>query len=201
MDIWERTTWILCCRGPFIFCWFCGFNSCGILASPPGIEPEPPALEAWSSNHWTAREVPCRDPFILFIPIISSSLSPSVTDWYGIYFVSLSPHLSGFKIFFFQVKITVTYALIYLCFQWLLDFQILIFSCYFFLLLLALKVWLLASPSSIPPLTLDSIIFKSFISFPKSNSEFDVNHSTSVKLYDCKILRLSKIRIMSSEVS
>ena len=24
----------------------------------PGIEPAPPALEAWSLNHWTARELP-----------------------------------------------------------------------------------------------------------------------------------------------
>ena len=31
---------------------------CGILVPHPGIEPVPPALEAWSLNHWTAREVP-----------------------------------------------------------------------------------------------------------------------------------------------
>ena len=29
----------------------------GILVPGPGIEPVPPALEAWSLNHWTAREV------------------------------------------------------------------------------------------------------------------------------------------------
>ena len=131
----------------------------------------------------------------LFFPV-------TICHWLIWYLFCLSqPTFKWIQDFFFQVKITVTYALIYLCFQWLLDFQILIFSCYFFLLLLALKVWLLASPSSIPPLTLDSIIFKSFISFPKSNSEFDVNHSTHVKLYDCKSLCLSKIRITSSEVS
>ena len=28
------------------------------LSSRPGIEPAPPALEAWSLNHWTTREVP-----------------------------------------------------------------------------------------------------------------------------------------------
>ena len=28
------------------------------LSSPPGIEPAPPAVEARSLNHWTAREVP-----------------------------------------------------------------------------------------------------------------------------------------------
>ena len=27
------------------------------LSSQPGIEPTPPALEGWSLNHWTAREV------------------------------------------------------------------------------------------------------------------------------------------------
>ena len=31
---------------------------CGILVSRPGVESGPPALGAWSLNHWTAREVP-----------------------------------------------------------------------------------------------------------------------------------------------
>ena len=36
--------------------------ACGILVLQPGIEPMPPALEAWSLNHWTAREeVPRHD--------------------------------------------------------------------------------------------------------------------------------------------
>ena len=30
----------------------------GILVTPPGIEPVPPAVEAPSANHWTTREVP-----------------------------------------------------------------------------------------------------------------------------------------------
>ena len=30
----------------------------GILIPQPGIEPMPAAVEAWSLNHWTAREVP-----------------------------------------------------------------------------------------------------------------------------------------------
>ena len=30
----------------------------GTLVPQPGIELMPPALEAWSLNHWTAREVP-----------------------------------------------------------------------------------------------------------------------------------------------
>ena len=30
----------------------------GILVLGPGIKPVPPAVEAWSLNHWTAREVP-----------------------------------------------------------------------------------------------------------------------------------------------
>ena len=32
--------------------------ACGILVPWPGIEPVPPAVKAWSLNHWTAREVP-----------------------------------------------------------------------------------------------------------------------------------------------
>ena len=30
---------------------------CGILVLRPGIEPIPPALEVWSLNRWTTREV------------------------------------------------------------------------------------------------------------------------------------------------
>ena len=41
---------------------FClGFFGCtarGILVPRPGFEPACPAVEAWSLNHWTAREVP-----------------------------------------------------------------------------------------------------------------------------------------------
>ena len=33
-------------------------TACGILFPRPGIEPVPPAVEVWSLNHWTAREVP-----------------------------------------------------------------------------------------------------------------------------------------------
>ena len=32
--------------------------ACGILVPQPGIEPALPAVEAWSLNHWTTREVP-----------------------------------------------------------------------------------------------------------------------------------------------
>ena len=32
--------------------------ACEILAPQPGTERRPPALEAWSPNYWTAREVP-----------------------------------------------------------------------------------------------------------------------------------------------
>ena len=31
---------------------------CGILVPRPGFEPGPPAVEAWSLNHWTTRGVP-----------------------------------------------------------------------------------------------------------------------------------------------
>ena len=38
----------------FIF-WLCHV-ACGILVTQPGIKPVPPALEAWSLNHWTAKK-------------------------------------------------------------------------------------------------------------------------------------------------
>ena len=62
--------WEGCCSGPvllnliflFLFIylyiyWLC-HTSCRILVPRPGIEPAPPAVEAWSLNHWTAREFP-----------------------------------------------------------------------------------------------------------------------------------------------
>jgi len=32
--------------------------ACRILVPLPGSEPVPPAVEAWSPNHWTIREFP-----------------------------------------------------------------------------------------------------------------------------------------------
>ena len=47
----------------FIFSWSYHTAS-GILNPLPGFEPVPLALEVWSLNHWTAREVP-RDMYFL----------------------------------------------------------------------------------------------------------------------------------------
>ena len=51
-----------CWRMGWSFCLFLIFwphhAACGILVPWPGIEPAPPAVEAWSLNYWTAREVP-----------------------------------------------------------------------------------------------------------------------------------------------
>ena len=41
----------------FLFFLFFGPIACGILVPQPRIEPTPPALEVWSINHWTPREV------------------------------------------------------------------------------------------------------------------------------------------------
>ena len=48
----------------FIFFWP-HHAPCGISVPGPGIEPEPPALEALSLNHWTTREVPMKASIIL----------------------------------------------------------------------------------------------------------------------------------------
>ena len=37
---------------------FFGHAGCGILVPRPGVESMPPAVEAWSPNHCTAREIP-----------------------------------------------------------------------------------------------------------------------------------------------
>ena len=33
------------------------YAACGILVPTQGFKPMPPAVEAWSLNYWTAREV------------------------------------------------------------------------------------------------------------------------------------------------
>ena len=35
--------------------------ACGIFTPQQGMDPVTPALEAWSLNHWTIREVPEQD--------------------------------------------------------------------------------------------------------------------------------------------
>ena len=45
--------------------------ACGILVPQPGIKPTPPALEAQSLNHWTAREV----LEILFLMLMMDALT------------------------------------------------------------------------------------------------------------------------------
>ena len=42
----------------FFFFFWLHLAVCGILAPRPGIEAGPPAVEAWSPNHWTTREFP-----------------------------------------------------------------------------------------------------------------------------------------------
>ena len=50
----------------FFFFFWPHCTACGILISRPGIEPAPPALEAQSLNHWTAREDPMLNFFTFF---------------------------------------------------------------------------------------------------------------------------------------
>ena len=51
----------------------------GILVPWPGIEPAPPppAVEAWSLSHWTAREVPMNYFYVWSIGLWIHDVSPS----------------------------------------------------------------------------------------------------------------------------
>ena len=66
----------------FFFLWPCP-SACGILVPWPGMEPIPSTLEAWSLNHWTAREVPRK--ILLWVKCIewSTMLDPenSLVPW------------------------------------------------------------------------------------------------------------------------
>ena len=52
---WKRTTFSL--KKKFFFLIYAHHEACGILVPQPGVEPMPPAVEAWSLSHWTTREV------------------------------------------------------------------------------------------------------------------------------------------------
>ena len=49
---------------------FCVHTVYNILVPWPEIEPEPPAVKAWSPNHWATREIPAHSgfPLCLFNP-------------------------------------------------------------------------------------------------------------------------------------
>ena len=54
----------------------------GILIPQPGIEPMPPAVEAQSLNHWTARETSDHFRYFMWVELYSMTFC----DW----FISLS---------------------------------------------------------------------------------------------------------------
>ena len=51
-DVYRNTIFIFI----YLFTFWPRYTACGILVPRPGSEPVPPALEARSLNHWTARE-------------------------------------------------------------------------------------------------------------------------------------------------
>ena len=53
----DPTLGFVLCSPVLKFFWPCR-GACRILVPRPGIEPVPPAVEAWILNHWTAREAP-----------------------------------------------------------------------------------------------------------------------------------------------
>ena len=56
---WYRSQWFSPQHAPS-----CSIFACGILVPRPGVEPVPPAVEAQSPNHWTAREFPLLVSFL-----------------------------------------------------------------------------------------------------------------------------------------
>ena len=95
---WPKTggqSFARCCQTPSRFCailhfywqWFESIEgilfspchmACGILAPWPELEPGPPALEAWSHNHWTIREVP-RGVFLISLKYNDCYFSGSIS--------------------------------------------------------------------------------------------------------------------------
>ena len=66
----------------------------------PGIEPGPPALGAWSLNHWATREIPS---FHIFYDPSGGSLTVDLKWWmkfYSFYSVGTQQHLIKCSLFF-----------------------------------------------------------------------------------------------------
>ena len=58
----------------FLFSFWLHHLPCGILVSLPGIEPESPEVEAWSLNHWTAREFPAGTIIVHLLFIVGKQM-------------------------------------------------------------------------------------------------------------------------------
>ena len=57
--------WLL--KNILIFTFWLCHAACGILIPQPGIKAKPSTVEAWGSNHWTAREVPPPQNILFFL--------------------------------------------------------------------------------------------------------------------------------------
>ena len=55
-------------------------EACRILVPQPGVKPTPPAVEAWSLNHWTTREVPYSLQFKIPTPQSLLTVAHGVTN-------------------------------------------------------------------------------------------------------------------------
>ena len=67
--------------------------ACGILVPRPRIEPVPPAAEAQSLYHWTAREVPVSHLFLIELKLIYNILLVSGVQHSDSVFLYIILHL------------------------------------------------------------------------------------------------------------
>ena len=79
-------------------------EACWILVPQPGVEPVPPAVEAWSLSHWTASRVPCG---WCFLYPKKSLLTLSIKRYS---FVFTSKSVIGIKVYFFLYEYSVVLA-------------------------------------------------------------------------------------------
>ena len=82
---------------PFSFFGHC--VACGILVFPTGIRPVPPAVEAYSLNHWTSLNVSTL--FLIYIYIYSFHCNLSLDIEYSSLCYTVGPCLLHYHFFFF----------------------------------------------------------------------------------------------------
>ena len=89
---------------------FFGRVACGILVLQTGIEPMPPAVEARSLNHWTAREVlysffyePKSLSYTFPLPPLHHSQFGALTLTEYVYFISYECYYRYLKLTLFSL--------------------------------------------------------------------------------------------------
>ena len=100
--------------------------ACRILVPPPGMEPLPLAVEAWSLNHCTAREFPIT--VVVFVITLKSYMRPSLFfPFYASYSLTKAVTIKCPAVMEFLLWAGL--EMLYICYSYNLPAIVLLFNC------------------------------------------------------------------------